>query len=158
MNAAVPSAILEIDTVRGRVAEPLSIVSRNPAQTSRRHGKMTGMVRRGARDNIEPPHHPLSERTNGRRAAVINLQKKGFEGKKWRGHGRARLAMAHPPNPNFFLPKIYLNYEIALHLTRKRLFPANGVELRIRPTCEACQVEKGNCWGRRRGSLRSQLR
>ena len=46
------------------------------------------------------------------------MQKKGFEGKKWDGYGRAPLAMAHPPNPNFFLPKIYLNYEIALLLTR----------------------------------------
>ena len=85
MNAAVPSAILEIDTVRGRVADSLSIGSRNPKQTSRKHGEMTGIAGRGARDNIEPPHHPLSARTNGRRAAVINLQKKGFEGKKWEG-------------------------------------------------------------------------
>ena len=68
------------------------------------------------------------------------------------GWGRARSSsLTGPPKPNLFLLKIYLNHEIALYLTRKRLFPANGVELRIRPTCEARQVEKGNCWGRKKG-------
>ena len=106
MNAAVPSAILEIDTVRGRVAEPLSIVSRNPKQTSYEHGagETAGIAGRGARDNIEPPHHPLSGRTNGRRAAVINLRKKGFEGKKWDGHGRAPLTH-WPTQPEFLSSK-----------------------------------------------------